>query len=110
MLIDFGAVKEIINISPTNSRNSQTTQALGTEGYMSPEQRAKRPTFASDIYALGMTAIHLLTGKHPEEFQTEPKTGNLIWHHETQVSQELAEILDKMGSSWIRKRRTLPLS
>ncbi len=96
VLIDFGAVKEIINISPNKSRNSQTTQALGTEGYMSPEQRAKRPTFASDIYALGMTAIHLLTGKHPEEFQTEPKTGNLIWHHETQVSQELADILDKM--------------
>ena len=96
-LIDFGAVKEIIQL-PDNKRRmtSQLTKVLGTEGYMSPEQRAKRPVFASDIYALGMTAIHLLTGKHPEEFQTEPETGNLIWRDDTRVSPELAKILDKM--------------
>ncbi|WP_019506855.1 protein kinase [Pleurocapsa sp. PCC 7319] len=96
VLIDFGAVKEIVQLSSNSSRITLSTQAVGTEGYMSPEQSSKRPIFASDIYALGMTAIHLLTGKHPQQFQTDPETGKLLWRNETEVSQDLAEILDKM--------------
>ncbi len=96
VLIDFGAVKEIIQLSANSGKTTLTTQAIGTEGYMSPEQSSRRPTFASDIYALGMTAIHLLTGKHPEEFQTDPETGSLLWRNENEVSQDLAVILDKM--------------
>ena len=96
VLIDFGAVKEIIKLPTNSGQISNSTKAVGTEGYMSPEQRSKRPTFASDIYALGMTAIHLLTGEHPEVLQTDPETGNLIWRNETQVSEDLAAILDKM--------------
>lgn len=96
VLIDFGAVKEIFQQSYNSEQITLSTKALGTEGYMSPEQSSKRPTFASDLYALGMTAIHLLTGKHPQEFQTDPETANLMWRNETEVSQDLAEILDKM--------------
>lgn len=96
VLIDFGAVKEIVQLSSNISRITLSTQAVGTEGYMSPEQSSKRPIFASDIYALGMTAIHLLTGKHPQQFQTDPETGKLLWRNEIEVNQDLAEILDNM--------------
>lgn len=96
VLIDFGAVKEIVQLASNSRRTTLSTQAVGTEGYMSPEQISGRPTFSSDIYSLGMTAIHLLTGKNPQEFQTDPENGSLIWRNETEVSQNLAEILDKM--------------
>ena len=35
-------------------------------------------------------------GKHPEELEADPQTGNLIWQEEAEVSQDLASILDQM--------------
>ena len=65
VLIDFGVVKDIVNIPLKTNSGSSSTQPVGTEGYMSPEQRIGRPTFSSDIYALGITAIQALTAKPP---------------------------------------------
>ncbi len=41
---------------------------MGTPGYMSLEQVQGKPQFASDIYAVGMTAIQALTGVTPRNF------------------------------------------
>ncbi len=60
-LIDFGAV-QIIN---TDSIGGSTV--VGTTGYMPPEQLMGCATPASDLYALGATAVHLLTGTHPSQ-------------------------------------------
>ena len=38
---------------------------MGTRGYAPPEQFAGQATPTSDIYALGATLHHLITGKHP---------------------------------------------
>ena len=46
---------------------------------MSSEQAVGRPVYATDIYSLGLTAIYLLTGKHPQELQTNTETGEILW-------------------------------
>ena len=43
-----------------------TAMAVGTPGYMSPEQiRGLDPTPGADLYSLGVTLFHLLTGRMP---------------------------------------------
>lgn len=65
VLIDFGLVKEVINL---DSRGYPTSSIrAGTPGYMAPEQEHGKPRFASDLYALGWTGIYLLTGKVPQQ-------------------------------------------
>lgn len=59
-LIDFGIARQL---HPTRSRD--TTQ-LGTDGYAPIEQYSARSEKRSDLYALGASLYHLLTGRVPE--------------------------------------------
>ncbi|MDF5730290.1 MAG: protein kinase [Rhizonema sp. PD38] len=96
ILIDFGAVKETLGTMLTPSGNSANSIVIGTPGFMSSEQSVGRPMFASDIYSLGLTAIYLLTGKLPQELETNPATGNILWRQfATNVSPSFAAVLDK---------------
>ncbi|MEH2290849.1 protein kinase domain-containing protein [Nostoc sp.] len=96
VLIDFGAVKETIR-SVVNSPGYPTRSlVIGTPGYMSSEQAVGRPVYATDIYSLGLTAIYLLTGKHPQELLTDLKTGEILWQqHVPNVSSQLATVLNQ---------------
>ncbi|MDZ7964975.1 MAG: protein kinase [Nostoc sp. DedSLP03] len=96
VLIDFGAVKETIR-SVVNSPGYPTRSlVIGTPGYMPSEQAVGRPVYATDIYSLGLTAIYLLTGKHPQELVTDLKTGEILWQrHAPNVSSQLAAILNQ---------------
>lgn len=94
VLVDFGAVKDL---SPaTTGKQSEDSRAIGTPGFAPPEQLANRAVYASDIYALGMTCIYLLTGKEPEEIPTDPRTCELLWTEDVEISVDLIEIIDKM--------------
>lgn len=95
VLIDFGAVKDL---SPTTngSQQAEYSTAVGTPGFAPPEQLANYPVYASDIYALGMTCIYLLTGKQPSEFSTDPYTCELMWAEDLDLSVGLLEIINKM--------------
>ena len=69
MLCDFGLVKVL---SPeTNGKTifevtSETGPAIsGTPEYMAPEQINGHPTFASDIYSIGIVLYEMLTGVKP---------------------------------------------
>jgi serine/threonine protein kinase, bacterial len=96
ILIDFGAVKETMSTMMTASGNAGQSIVIGTPGFMPIEQMSGRPMFASDIYALGLTAIYLLTGKLPAEFTTDPHTGNINWQFlAPNVSPQLKQLLDK---------------
>jgi serine/threonine protein kinase len=96
VLIDFGAVKEIMSTVMSGNENTGRSIVIGTPGFMPVEQMSGRPMFASDIYALGMTAIYLLTGKMPQEIETDPDTGNVKWQiYAPNVSAQLLEVINK---------------
>ncbi|MEO0012386.1 MAG: hypothetical protein RLZZ535_775 [Cyanobacteriota bacterium] len=94
-LIDFGAVKEAI-ATQVNGNNSTYSASIGTPGYMSSEQAAGRPIYSSDLYSLGLTAIFLLTGLAPNELETDPRNGEIIWQEKAvNLDPELAEIITR---------------
>ncbi|HIK27657.1 MAG: serine/threonine-protein kinase [Oscillatoriaceae bacterium SKW80] len=94
VLIDFGAVKEITG--EWSEGQSTRTIATGTPAYMPLEQFRGHPQFNSDIYALGAIAIQALTGVTAKELPKLKKSGGTPWRARAQVSQQLADIIDKM--------------
>jgi len=96
VLIDFGAVKEIVGTPSNVQGNINFTLAIGSPGYTPEEQGKGCPNLASDIYAVGMVAIEALTGVPPDKLPINPQTLEVIWQDQVSVSPELAEVLNKM--------------
>ncbi|MEN9272919.1 MAG: serine/threonine-protein kinase [Gloeomargarita sp. DG_1_5_bins_55] len=96
VLIDFGAVKEIQDPKVAAQQRTGATVAIGTVGYAPAEQAQGKPQFASDIYSLGIVAICALTGKDPDQLESDPQTGELLWRQGITVSHALATVLDRM--------------
>ncbi len=66
-IMDFGIAKSIL----AASKLTQTGIALGTAGYLAPEQIQGRTVDArTDIFALGVVAYELVTGVRPFESAT----------------------------------------
>ncbi|MEH2245608.1 serine/threonine protein kinase [Nostoc sp.] len=96
VVIDFGAVKETIRSVVKSPGYPTQSLVIGTPGYMPSEQAVGRPVYATDIYSLGLTAIYLLTGKHPQELLTDLKTGEILWQqYAPNVSSQLAAVLNQ---------------
>ncbi len=106
VLIDFGAVKETVATVINAQGKSDRSIVVGTPGFMAPEQAAGRPIYASDVYSLGLTAIYMLTGKHPQQLELDSETGEILWHkYITKVSQ-LTDIIDRAIKYHPRDRYT----
>ncbi|WP_341531659.1 protein kinase (plasmid) [Nostoc sp. UHCC 0302] len=99
VLIDFGAVKQILIDNEGLPRRSHTI-AIGKENYMPDEQANGRPGFYSDVYAVGVIVIQACIGAIP----LKDDNGEFIWRHQADISPELANILDKMTSCYFRYR------
>jgi eukaryotic-like serine/threonine-protein kinase len=108
ILIDFGAVKQIITSFVNTQGEAVLTVPVGTPGYMPSEQASGKPQFSSDVYAVGIIAIQALTGIVPglygNTFPTDPVTGEIIWRHLANVSFELADFIDNMIRYDFRQR------
>ncbi len=67
VLIDFGVAREVGNCptSPSEELYKQTSR-VGTTEYIPPEQLMGQATYNKDLYSLGLTTIHLLTGRSPQ--------------------------------------------
>ncbi|BAZ31375.1 pentapeptide repeat-containing serine/threonine kinase [Cylindrospermum sp. NIES-4074] len=106
VLIDFGAVKNQVSqgAAGQSGHTALTAYAIGTPGFAPPEQMAMRPVYASDIYAVGVTCIYLLTGKTPKDLEYNPTTGEMMWEQMVHVSQHLTNVLRKMLEVSVRSR------
>lgn len=106
VLVDFGAAKYV-----TETTLGKTGTTIGSAAYTAPEQVRGKAVFASDIYSLAVTCIHLLTEVQPFDlFDSGEDTW--IWRQYAnsqrvqgrQISQKLGQILDKMLQSAINRR------
>ncbi len=92
VLVDFGAAKLV-----TDKMMPKTGTVIGSAAYTAPEQLMGKAVFASDLYSLGVTCIHLLTEVSPFDL-FDSQEGTWVWRDylKTAVSDELGNILDKM--------------
>lgn len=101
-LIDFGISRVI-----TDTDNMQQ-KALGTKGYAAPEQKQdnERLDMRWDLYELGATLFHLVTGIHPSKAEkTQGFIGNLdVFKFGTGVSQGLRDVILKATATNIDDR------
>lgn len=96
VLIDFGAVKEAMHTQVNVPGNLPESMVIGTPGFMPAEQAAGRPTYASDLYSLGLTAVFLLTGKIPQDLQTDDRTGEFLWRqYAPNINPNLGMVIDR---------------
>lgn len=104
VLIGFGSIEQISSLVMSDRGEFSYSKPVGTPGYMPGEQNNREPDPSHDLYALGMTIIHALTGIFPTELGTDPNTGEIGWRNHTQVSGHFAAIIDKMVHSYFRSR------
>ncbi|PMB25350.1 serine/threonine-protein kinase [Fischerella thermalis] len=108
VLIDFGVGKQIADLNDVTSSNQATfvgkMSLVGKVGYAPREQISLGLCSpSSDLYALGVTAVVLLTGKDPS-FLMDQYSLEWKWRFYTYVSDGFAQILDKMLSDTPRHR------
>ncbi len=94
--IDFGAVKQTVMDADLKTGDDLSTSGSMPE-YAPWEQRQGSTIYpSSDLYALAVTCVNLLTGKPPQALLADD-TNTWQWRSaDLHVSDGLAEILDKM--------------
>ena len=119
VIIDFGIVKPV---KPINNQEDDTQiignelinqdngnynpTRFGTKGYAPREQGEGKPEFNSDIFSLGMIVIQALTGIEAKDINNDNNNQEISWRYysKIKVSDQLADILDKMVKSDHRDR------
>jgi formylglycine-generating enzyme required for sulfatase activity len=100
-LVDFGAAKYA-----TVTALAKTGTTIGSAEYVAPEQARGKAIFASDLYSLGVTCLHLLTNVSPFDL-FDTVTGEWIWRqylYQNPVGDELGQILDRMTPNLLKDR------
>ena len=99
-LVDFSTAKLATLIDQLTSET-----VIGSPEYLAPEQAKGKAVFASDLYSLGLTCIHLLTQISP--FDLFDITNNTwVWRQylNIPISETLGLILDKLLQNSLNKR------
>lgn len=95
-LVDFGAVQD------RAAKEGATFTVVGTYGYAPLEQFGGRATPASDLYALGATLIHLLTGVSPADLPQ--KDSRLQFAHLVRLNPGFARWLEQLTQPNLERR------
>lgn len=91
-LLDFGAVRQA-------TKAEVKSTGIYSEGFAPPEQMAGGEVYpSSDLYALAVTCLMLLTNKQPSEL-LDTYSNTWQWRSHCSVSDRLANILDRMLQS-----------
>jgi WD40 repeat protein len=101
VLVDFGAAKYA-----AGTALFKTGTNIGSPEYLPPEQGRGKAVFASDLYSLGVTCIHLLTNVSPFEL-FDINEDVWVWRQylaDNPVSEELSRLLDKLIENAINRR------
>ncbi|MFN2564232.1 MAG: serine/threonine protein kinase [Gemmatimonadaceae bacterium] len=88
-LVDFGSVRRVFL-----GQDEAGSTVAGTYGYMPYEQYMGQASPASDLYALGATFLHLLTGRPPREFMNAD--GRIEVPHQLPGDARLAPVVARM--------------
>lgn len=107
VLVDVGSAQALpLTLVPSTG---SSTRGSGSSAYAPPEQLNGKPQFASDLYSLGVTCIHLLTGIHPFSFM-DSTDRQWLWQNEalldTQsgLEQPLVQFLDRLTHPDLQQR------
>lgn len=109
VLIDFGVGKQIADMNEGRSSNQQVTfvgkmSLVGKVGYAPREQISLGLCSpSSDLYALGVTAIVLLTGRDPSSLMDQYSL-EWNWRDYIYVTDRFAQVLDCMLADRPNKR------
>lgn len=99
VLVDFGAAKL------TTGTTTKTGTAIGSPGYVAPEQSRGKAEFSSDLYSLGVTCIQLLTNTSPLDlFNSHENAWEWQRHLATPVSDPFSRLLDRLIELGINRR------
>ncbi|MGK7889957.1 MAG: protein kinase [Leptolyngbyaceae cyanobacterium] len=100
VLVDFGAAKQM-----SRAEMAQKGTVIGSAGYAAPEQMMGQPVFASDLYSLGVTCLHLLTGMHPFDLYAVSQD-DWVWTQAVTVplSPAFVTILNRMVCRGVNQR------
>ena len=100
VLVDFGASKYT-----TETVLARTGTVIGSAGYVAPEQAMGKALFASDLYSLGVTCLHLLTGLHPFDLYSVSQDA-WVWRQylPQSISSRLRQVLDKLVQRAVNQR------
>lgn len=94
-LIDFGTVRKVTHSYLQKKATGEITGVF-THGYTSMEQMMGKAVLQSDFYALGGTAIYLLTVQNPGNFYDSAKGKLLWWDAVPELTPEFADLIDRM--------------
>jgi serine/threonine protein kinase len=97
-LIDFGSVQD------SSPAIGSTFTVVGTFGYAPMEQYGGRTAPASDLYALGATLIHLLSGTSPADLPQYD--AHLQFRHLVNASPSFLQWLEMLTEPSVEKRPT----
>ncbi|WP_448268288.1 protein kinase domain-containing protein [Nostoc sp. DSM 114159] len=103
-LIDFGTAREV-TLTYHQKAAGQNITGIFSPGYTPLEQANGKAVPQSDFFALGRTFVYLLTGKSPDQFSEDPRTGKLMWRDSAlQTSKQVAGLIDYLMEAFPGKR------
>ncbi len=89
VLIDFGSVT-----SGWRAEDERGSTVAGTHGYMPPEQYMGQVSTRSDLYGLGATLLHVVSGRAPSEFSFDD--GRINVPQDLAVRRSTLEALNRL--------------
>ncbi len=104
VLIDFGGVKQIASLVQQQVGGGVVPTRLGKVGYAPEEQlESGQVSPSSDLYALAVTALVLLTGQPPDRLY-DRYTKRWRWQEYVSLTPRLTKVLDRMLAARVGDR------